>query len=407
MSETPSAAPALWAGSYTAEFGGRGAGLTPLIRDDSGGLAAAGAASAASPSFVVAHPSLAVLYTADESSSTVSAYALSGRSRLTHLGSQPAGPAVCHVAVDPSGSFVAATCWGDGRVLVYPLDASGRLGAPLLAPPATDPHAASRPPIDEHTDAPPRSQAHMTLALDPLPDGSRMLATTDLGYDLVRFWAWTPGPAAGGAALTSLGEVVLPLGSGPRHLVRTPDDRLLVVTEYSAEVAVLEPVPAAVVTAPAPDATAAAPAPDEAPSEPAPDGTAAAPDGVAPGEHPVAAPYRLAAMVPVLADGPAPGDSAAEIALSPDARHVYVGVRGSDLLATLELDGPSLRPIAHVPSGGRTPRHHLVDADRLHIAHQDSDELTTHALSPAGLPAGIVARLPLGSPTVLARPPRS
>ena len=405
MTDDASAPPLLWAGSYTAEFPGRGLGLTPLTHDESGGLAVAGAAhTTASPSFAVAHPSLAVLYTADESRSTVSAFAVSDAA-LTSLGSQPAGPAVCHVAVDPAGGFVAATCWGDGRVLIYPLDGAGRLGSPVLAAPASDPHAGSRPAVDGHTGAAPRSQAHMTLVLDPLPDGSRMLATTDLGYDLVRFWAWspaavsvgaTPAPAAAGAtpappasgvsaaaapgpaaadasargSLTLLGEVVLPLGSGPRHLVRTPDGRLLVVTEYSVEVAVLE----------------------VAVLEPT-----AAPD----------APFRLAQTAPVLADGPAPGDSGAEIALSPDARHVYVGVRGSDLLATLELDGPALRPVAQVPSGGRTPRHHLVDGDRLHIAHQDSDELTTHALSPEGLPSGIVARLPLGSPTAIAWAPRS
>ncbi|MBF4572427.1 beta-propeller fold lactonase family protein [Herbiconiux sp. VKM Ac-1786] len=391
MTDDHAAPSLLWAGSYTAEFPGRGLGLTPLTRDDSGGHAVAGTAhTTASPSFAVAHPSLAVLYTADESRSTVSAFAVSGAA-LTSLGSQPAGPAVCHVAVDPDGGFVAATCWGDGRVLIYPLDGAGRLGSPVLAAAASDPYAASRPAVDGHTGAAPRSQAHMTLVLDPLADGSRMLATTDLGYDLVRFWAWSPpavaagtasasdadapgaaaaptaGPAAPDAAgpgsLSPLGEVVLPLGSGPRHLVRTPDGRLLVVTEYSVEVAVLEPT-------------------------------------TAPG-----APYRLAGMVPVLADGPTPGDSAAEIALSPDARHVYVGVRGSDLLATLELDGPALRPVAQVPSGGRTPRHHLIDGDRLHVAHQDSDELTTHALSPDGLPTQIVARLPLGSPTVLAAEP--
>lgn len=374
MTDDASARPLLWAGSYTAEFPGRGLGLTPLRRDDAGGLAVAGAAhTTASPSFAVAHPSLAVLYTADESRSTVSAFAVSG-SVLTGLGSQPAGPAVCHVAA--SGEFVAATCWGDGRVLVYPLDPAGRLGAPVLAAPAVDPHADSRPAVDVHTGDAPRSQAHMTLVLDPLPDGSRMLATTDLGYDLVRFWAWTP-PAAGTGtdtpgSLASLGEVVLPLGSGPRHLVRTTDGRLLVVTEYSVEVAVLEPTASH----------------DPTPRDPA---------------H--VAPYRRARMVPVLAGGAAPGDSGAEIALSPDARHLYVGVRGSDLLATLELDGPALRPVAQVPSGGRTPRHHLVDGDRLHVAHQDSDELTTHALSPEGLPTRIVARLPLGSPTVLAASP--
>jgi 6-phosphogluconolactonase (cycloisomerase 2 family) len=159
---------------------------------------------------------------------------------------------------------------------------------------------------------------------------------------------------------------VLPQGSGPRHLVALPDGRMLVVTEYSVEVAVLEPA--------------------------------------GPG-HP--APYRLAEVVAVLEGGPAEGDSGAEIALSRDARHVYVGVRGSDRIATLSLslEDSTPRAVAATPSGGRTPRHHLVAGDLLHVCHQDSDELTTHVLGADGLPAGIISRLPLGSPTVLAAPP--
>jgi 6-phosphogluconolactonase (cycloisomerase 2 family) len=441
----------LWAGSYTPEFGGRGVGLTPLATSELDGSPSAGAGAGAgtsdvlsragaaqtalSPSFAVAHPSLGVLYTADESQGTVSAFAVDGAdpARLTALApSQPAGPAVCHVAVDPGGRFVAATCWGDGSVLLYPLASDGSLGAPTRAPAAADPHAADRPPHDEHTDSPPSSRAHMALPLGLTEAGERMLATTDLGYDLVRFWTVAAGAGAGAGAeagagagagaasagpdsvvgvevewttstsgteeaagpdtaapeaagpdaaapdtgvsddhtearalrFVPAGEVVMPLGCGPRHLVRLPDGRLLVVTEYSVEVLVLEPVPA-----------------DERGS--------------------ASAPYRLAAVLPVLADGPADGDSGAEIALSTDSRFVYVGVRGSNRIATLDVaDG--LTPLDAVDSGGRTPRHHLVVGDLLHIAHQDSDEVTSHRLGADGRPAGIVGRLPLGSPTVLA-----
>jgi 6-phosphogluconolactonase (cycloisomerase 2 family) len=366
----------LWAGSYTPEFGGRGVGLTPLGAGDSpsagdgagtsGVLSPAGAAQTAlSPSFAVAHPSLGALYTADESQGTVSAFAVDGAdpTRLTALApSQPAGPAVCHVAVDPGGDFVTATCWGDGSVLLYPLAPDGSLGAPTRAPAAADPHADARPPHDEHTDSPPSSRAHMALPLGLTEAGERMLATTDLGYDLVRFWTVAAGAEA--LRLVPAGEVVMPLGCGPRHLVRLPDGRLLVVTEYSVEVLVLEPVPA--------------------------DGRGSA-----------SAPYRLAAALPVLTDGPADGDSGAEIALSTDARFVYVGVRGSNRIATLDVED-GLTPLDAVDSGGRTPRHHLVVGDLLHIAHQDSDEVTSHRLGADGRPAGIVWRLPLGSPTVLA-----
>ncbi|MFB2555753.1 lactonase family protein [Herbiconiux liangxiaofengii] len=371
--------PLLWAGGYTPEFGGRGRGLTPLApvppataatpgTDAGGGLrVAADALQVPSPSFVVAHPSSPVLYTADESRATVSAFAVTpGRpTGLAALGpSRDAGPAVCHVAVDPEGRFVTAACWGDGSVLLYPVASDGSLIEPRRAPAAADPHAATRPPFDARTDGPPSSRAHLTLALGRTAGGDRLVVSTDLGYDLLRFWT----VADGRLELVPAGEVVLPLGCGPRHLVRLPDERLLVVTEYSVQVLVLEPVPAG-------------------------------------DRDRASAPYRLAGAVPVLAAGPAEGDTGAEIALSTDARHAYVGIRGSDRIVTLGVDGPEPRLLGDVASGGRTPRHHLVVGDRLHVAHQDSDEITTHHLGPDGLPAGIVARLPLGSPTVLAVAP--
>ena len=51
-----------------------------------------------------------------------------------------------------------------------------------------------------------------------------------LGFDLVRTWR----PTASGLAPDH--DVVLPRGTGPRHLVLHPSGHLHVVTEYSGEV---------------------------------------------------------------------------------------------------------------------------------------------------------------------------
>ena len=156
-------------------------------------------------------------------------------------------------------------------------------------------------------------------------------------------------------------ELALPRDSGPRHLVQHPGGSVLVVTEYSIEVAVVQ-------------------------------------------RSPESGTFSLAGMVPATTAGALPGDSAAEIALAADGRHAYVGVRGSNRIGVLEVDagGSVVRPVADVASGGDWPRHHLVRNGRLHVAHERSGDVVTYLLDPAtGLPGEAVGRVDLASPTAL------
>ncbi len=195
------------------------------------------------------------------------------------------------------------------------------------------------------------SRAHASLML---ADGRVM--TTDLGHDLLRVWNYRPGR---GLALDH--ELALPQGSGPRHLVQHAGGCVFVVTEYSIEVAAVQ---------------------------------RAGDTGT----------YRLAGVGPATAGGALAGDSAAEIALSADGRHAYVGVRGSNRIAVLAVaeDGMSLQPLADVPSGGDWPRHHLVRNGSLYVAHERSHDVVTFRLDPAsGLPGEPAGRVALDSPTAL------
>src|SRR5690606_4836558 len=88
-------------------------------------------------------------------------------------------------------------------------------------PPVPEPEAAAEAP-DQSARA---SHAHAAAFL---PDGR--IATTDLGFDLVRIWR----PTTNALALDH--EIVLPLGTGPRHMVVHPSGHLHVVTEYSCEI---------------------------------------------------------------------------------------------------------------------------------------------------------------------------
>ncbi|MGR0160570.1 lactonase family protein [Paenarthrobacter nitroguajacolicus] len=336
----------MWVGSYTADRNGKGEGIAALSADDDGHLTPLGLAIAAnSPSFLALHPTLPVVYAVAEEGKTVRAYRRTGNAELEAFGDPwPAGEATCHVAADPRGRFIVATCWGDGQVILYELDDDGAITSRASAAAAVDPHSATSP-----DDSRP-SRAHSSLML---PDGRVM--TTDLGHDLVRVWKYLPGEG-----LQPDHQVILPKGSGPRHMARHHSGTVLVDTEYSVEVAAVRMEP---------------------------DGT-----------------YGLVTMVPASATGAEDGDSGAEIALSPDGSFAYVGVRGSNRICVLKVSdgGVGLEPLAEVPCGGEWPRHHLVREGWLYVANEGSNDVVSFKLDPAtGLPDGPVSRVETGSPSML------
>lgn len=336
----------IWTGSYTADRNAKGEGIGAIAADSEGKLTSLGlAVSADSPSFIALHPTLPVLYAVAEEAGKVQAYRRTGVAELEPFGEPwPTGEATCHVASDPQGRFIIATCWGDGQVVLFELDDDGAITSRHSAEAAVDPHQ------NGPTDQPRPSRAHSSLML---PDGR--ILTTDLGNDLVRVWKYSAGEG-----LHADHQVILSKGSGPRHMARHPSGTVFIDTEYSVEVAAIK----------------------------------AEPQGV----------FELTAMVPVSVNKPFDGDAAAEIALSPDGRFAYVGVRGSNRICILKVgeDGTSLAPLADLSSGGDWPRHHLVREGWLFVAHEGSNDVVSYKLDPeTGLPDGPVSRVETGSPSVL------
>jgi len=181
----------------------------------------------------------------------------------------------------------------------------------------------------------------------------RLIATTDMGLDLVRFWR------DGGEGLRLVQEVALPRGSGPRHTVWHPSGHLLVVTELSHELFALAPDPSGA--------------------------------------------WRLVGGAP-LTVAALDGDAAAEVALSRDAEFVYAGLRGTDTIAVLRVrgTGAEFAPVALVESGVTWPRHHVVERDTLLVAGQHSHEVVSLALDPrTGVPGRVRHRVEAPSPTCL------
>ncbi|MDQ1129927.1 beta-propeller fold lactonase family protein [Microbacterium sp. SORGH_AS_0888] len=388
-----------WVGGYTADMDGEATGIGELragAADDvlaGGPLGFAGtvAATDGSPSWLTRHPTHDIVYAAMEGASQVQAFRRTGEASFVRHGAPvDAGELVCHVAVAPDGGSLVASCWGDGRVVRMRIDDAGVPSAPQLAAPATDPYAGSGgapaapvdidlaaaaralrdaageefahllPTHDEpveivvaagESDAEPEarvSRAHQALFLP-----SHGVVTTDMGLDLVRFWRPEP------TGLHARGQVVLPRGVGPRHMVAHPSGHLYVVTELSREVYVL--------------------APDES------------------GAWRV---VSATALSPATADD----DLAAEIALSRDSVFLYAGLRGSNTIAALRVGGSGdrLAPVALVDAGVDWPRHHVVVRDTLLVAGQRSDEAASLTLDErTGVPGRIRHRTAVPSPTCL------
>lgn len=255
-----------------------------------------------------------------------------------------AGDAVCHLAVSPDGAHLIATCWGDGRVALYALDSAGTPGAPSYAAPAEDPHTLVRGSLPRPAGLPSGSRAHMALWL-----GNDSVATADIGYDTIRFFRVDRG------RLDEESSVPLPAGSGPRHIARV-GDALVVCTEHSGEVfSVVLGVEGA----------------------------------------------RIVDRIDLRASGRGDAGSAAHIEASGEGL-LHVGVRGTDVMVVLRCDSTGrLHRVGEFDSGGLVPRHHLVRNGSLHIAHQGSDEITTHQLDGSGLSLGVVGRTRVGSPSVI------
>ena len=312
-------------GGYTADMEGTAEGIGLLTAGDAdsttgGALSWRGLlASAPSPSWVA--------MTADQ---------------RADLFSCSSGAAPCHILAGRERLFVA--CWGDGQVVQLELDTDGGIRGSATADAASDPYAGF--------DQEPRvSHAHQSIVVSP-----GVVATTDMGFDLVRFWQ------TGSRAPRLVQEVTLPRGSGPRHGILHPSGHLYIVAELSCELFVL-----------------------------APDDTGA---------------WHLVGGTP-LGTGTLDGDTAAELARSADATLLYAGVRGSNTIAVMRVtgDGETVSPLALVEAGVDWPRRHRVVGGGLLVAGQRSSDVAVLPFDARGIPGRARTRTEVPSPTCLLRLP--
>ncbi|SBT46549.1 lactonase family protein [Micromonospora auratinigra] len=332
-------------GGYTAEMGGRADGIVAARRDPvSGALSVLGTVAVTrSPSFLVRHPSLPLLYAVNELSDEgeLSAFRVAPDGDLDPVGVRPTGGAEpCHLAVAPDGRHLFVANYGGGSVAVFPLDAEGRPGerSDLVR---HEGHGAD----PERQD---RAHCHM---VSPDPAGGPLLAV-DLGTDSVYRYDLD---AASGRLVPRAPRLRTPAGTGPRHLARHPDGRRCwLVGELDGTVTGYE------VTA---------------------DGT-------------------LHQRARVDASGRAGHVQPSEVAVGPDGRFLYVGNRGVGTVAVFALAGETPELVAEVDTGGEWPRHFALAGGYLYVADERADMIRIFRLDPAGgVPEPVGEPVPVGSPT--------
>lgn len=217
----------IWIGTYTTGTGSKGvyeAALDPSAGALTG-LREVG--EAPDPSYLLRAPDGANLYAVCECPAFMNApgggvmrFSVAKDGALVPREALPSGGgAPCHLARSGDGRLLAVANYGDGTVSVYALAEDGALQAPV----ASLRYAAQGP------DKARQECAHAHFCAF---DGDVLLCC-DLGADRVRRYdarTWK-----------ELSPVLLPPGSGPRHLLLRPDGGLFVVSELTSELFTLLP----------------------------------------------------------------------------------------------------------------------------------------------------------------------
>ena len=174
------------------------------------------AAPATSPSFLAFSPDRKVVYSvAEGGQGTVSAFRKEMDGSLTLLNELPSGSVDCHVSVDAAGHTAFVASYFSGNVSAFSLKADGSLDHRT----AFIQETGSGPNPERQT------QPHLH-AMYPDPENRRVYAC-DLGTD--RVYIFDYDPATGGLTPAQPPFVLVPPGSGPRHMAWSPDGRFAYV----------------------------------------------------------------------------------------------------------------------------------------------------------------------------------
>lgn len=304
------------------------------------------------PSYLILNRAGDRLYCIHGDRSDISAFAihpvtgeLSWLNRVSTGGANPV-----HLALDPSERFIVVSNHISSSVAVVALETDGRLQSvvDLVELSGTlGPHRVEQPFPKPHA--------------NPFSPDGRYLMVPDKGLDCVLVFCFDPdrGRLIARPELTVKSRE----GAGPRHLAFHPDEPLAFVineldstlTSYRFDADSGQLTPLQIL--------------------------------------PSTSPFHT-------------GDNrAAGVTVAPGGRYVMVTNRGEDSLTLFELDARSghLAPVRTLPSGGQTPRFLGFDPEgRLHVANEDSDEVSLFDIASPTAMSEPIHRLSTPSPVCLA-----
>lgn len=211
----------------------------------------------------------------------------------------------CHLAIDASGRWIAASNYGTGDAAVFPILPDGALGEMSAFV-----RHEGRGPNQARQEGPHAHSATFT------PD-NRFVIIADLGIDRLVVYRFDPD----NGSLQSHVEVPAQPGAGPRHLAFHPSGRhVLAANELDSSVSVYEY-----------DAENGA--------------------------------LHLLQTLKTLPDD-APENTVADIHFSPSGEYVYVSNRGHNSIALFRYDSNGhLSRLAVLPCGGNWPRNFALSPD--------------------------------------------
>jgi 6-phosphogluconolactonase len=347
----------VYVGAYT-EHGGKGI-YAYRLNAKTGQLAALGVAvETANPSFFTVDASGHFLYAINEienykgqAAGGVSSFAIdqaSGNlSVLNDVSSRAGGPA--HITLDQTGKFVLVSNYTRGSVAVIPVLKDGKLGEPTAF---VQHHGTG---TDKARQEGPHAHA---VAMSP---DNHFALVADLGLDQVFAY---PFNADKGTLGKDPNITRTAPGSGPRHLVFSPNGKLLyVINELKSTV------------------------------------TTYAYDSASGG-------LQELNTLSTLPDGFSDQSTAAEIVLAPSGKFLYASNRGYDSIAVFSV-APGTGALSRaeiVPVGGKTPRNFAIDpaGNWLLAGNQDSNNLVVFRIDTKTgrlTPTGQVLQVP--SPAVI------
>ncbi len=342
-------------GTYTEKTGSKG--IYAFDFDPASGvLTARGVvAKTPNPSWVTVHPDGKHVYAANEAGrkSTITAFSVDPKAaKFTQLNQvSAAGSDPCHLSLDKTGRYLFAANYGSGNVVVFPIQADGKLGEHTAAVKNT----GTNGPNKERQEGP---HAHW---VQPSPE-NRFVFVSDLGLDAILSYRFDA--AKGTLTPNDPPATKLAPGAGPRHAAFSPDGKYFyVVSELNNTV-----------TAFSYDAAKGA--------------------------------FHELQALSTLPQGFHGRNDDVEITVHPSGRFVFASNRGHDTIAVFKVDPATgkLTSAGEYPTGGKEPRHFTLDPSGKFLLAENQNtnsivvfrvDLTTGALSQ-------VSKVDVPSPVCLA-----